>query len=491
MNLCLLLAANALVGACISVGINHQQFLRYFLSLNLLSAWWFFIEIWKTLDPSQTFQFAYSMPWLTYMGSQWLFALDGISMVMIGLSLVMVSIVILYQIFSSRMSAYLCALFLLILAMLIGLFTAQDAISFFVFWEGTMFPMYLCVGIWGGEDRINAAMKFFIYTFSGSILMLMGILYVGVSAGSFMFEAMWAQPLTLIEQQILFWLLLVGMAVKTPMWPLHTWLPDAHTQAPTEGSVLLAALLLKVGTYGMIRLLLPVVPDACSMYANVILVISLISIIYVGILTSAQKDMKRLIAYASISHMGFVTLGLFSIYLVSDLKYATLGFLGALVVMVAHAFSSGALFLSFGMVYQQLKTRRIEHMTGLYQVMPWVGSMFLVYVFSTVGLPTTAGFVGEWMVILSALSGQSAWAGVLAATTMVISVVYMLGVYQKVFYGQSDQVVSPISMPYKGLLLILTIAIFSIGLYPNFLVDKMRIPAAEIITTSLRSKVTS
>ncbi len=490
MNFCALLAGNALIGACVCLGLNHRQFLRYFLGFNLITAWWFFLQLWQAFDANIGLQFMVELPWLSYMGSQWLFAIDGISMLMIGLSLFMVTIVIINHAYQMSVSGYFCALFLLIFTMLIGLFSAQDAISFFVFWEGTMFPMYLCVGIWGGEKRIAAALKFFVYTFAGSIMMLMGILYIGAQAESFAFSALWSQPLSGIEQQFLFWALLIGMAVKTPMWPLHTWLPDAHTQAPTEGSVLLAALLLKAGTYGMLRLLLPVVPDACAENASLIFIISLIGIVYVGMLTSAQKDMKRLIAYASISHMGFVTLGLFSIYFVDDPRYAILGLMGAIIVMIAHALSSGALFLSFGMMYSHLKTRSIEQLRGLYQIMPLMGSMFLVYVMSTVGLPTTAGFVGEWMVILAALSGKSAWAGVLAATTMVISVVYMLGVYQKVFYGKGEGTVSMrLHVVQKFLLCTLASAIFIIGLYPNLLIDKMQTPVENLVSISLSSKV--
>jgi NADH-quinone oxidoreductase subunit M len=447
--------------------------------------------MWLNFNPSGDLQYSFVLPWLPLLGSQLLFGMDGISLIMVGLSIFMVTIVSVHAITTQpRYQMVLCALFLMIEFMLIGLFSAQDAIVFFLCYEGVMVPMYICVGIWGGEARMQAAMKFFLYTFAGSILMLMAILYAGIQAGSFSFEALWAQSFSTVEQQLMFWCLLIGMGVKTPMWPLHTWLPDAHTQAPTEGSVLLAALLLKAGTYAMLKLLLPLVPDACAQNALIISILSLIAIIYVGILCRAQTDMKRLIAYASISHMGFVTLGLFATYFLTDSKIVVVGLMGSIIVMVAHAFSSGALFLSFGMIYEQQKTRHIDELRGLYHQMPYIGTMFLVYVFSTVGLPTTAGFVGEWMVILAALSGQQAWMGVLAATTMVISVVYMLGAYQKVFYGvPKDTVPVQINRVHKVLLGMLAAMIFILGLFPNLMVKPMQTSVEKLALFSQTTKV--
>ena len=245
-------------------------------------------------------------------------------------------------------------------AMVIGVFLAFDAILYYFFWEGMLLPMYLCIGIWGSNKRHSAAIKFFLYTFLGSLLMLVALVYMGIKAGGFAFSDLQSQSFTLYEQVILFCALMAAFAVKVPMFPLHTWLPDAHTEAPAAGSVILAALMLKVGAYGFIRLSLPILPDACQLLAPLMITLSMISIIYVGILAYTQTDIKRLIAYSSVAHMGFVTLGLFLVYYSNNQSVIEMGYIGAIVQMISHAFGSGALFLGFGMFYHRYKERSIS-----------------------------------------------------------------------------------------------------------------------------------
>ena len=397
--------------------INSRHVALVCCTLTLV-LWAFITQQMDFQDPS--IQLIESYSWIDALNIRFILGIDGLSYVFVTLTLLVNFIVILstYWLEYEDMGFYL-ALFLFMQSMVAGVFLTFDAIAFYLFWEGMLIPMYLCIGMFGSSQRSKAAMKFFLYTFIGSLCMLVGLIYMGFSAQSFSFMAMQDLTLSLTEQKWLFLALLFAFAVKVPMFPLHTWLPDAHTEAPQSGSVILAALMLKVGAYGLMRLSLPLLPDASHYFANFMIGLSLIAILYVGIVAYSQRDIKRLIAYSSVAHMGFVTLGIFLAFGASTIESASFGYMGAVIQMVAHAFGSGALFLAFGWLYQRYPIREVEHYRGLATQIPKFSMFFLLYVFSTIGVPLTAGFVGEWMVIVSAIA-KSPLLGGLCALTVVI-----------------------------------------------------------------------
>jgi NADH-quinone oxidoreductase subunit M len=367
---------------------------------------------------------------------------------------------------------------------------------FYVFWEAMLIPMYLCIGIWGSEQRSYAAIKFFLYTFLGSTLLLIAILFLAFKANSFYILDFYPLQLTLSQQLLIFAAFFLAFAVKVPMWPLHTWLPDAHTQAPAGGSVILAALMLKVGAYGFFRFCLPIVPDACAYVAVPMIVLSLWAIGYIGFIALAQSDMKRLIAYSSVAHMGFVTLGLFVIYKVfsitGDLYDSQLALEGAMVQMISHAFGSGAMFLAFGIVYDKLHTRVINNFGGLAKKMPYFAAFFLLFCLTNVGVPGTAGFVGEFMVILGVFKA-SFWLSFFAALTLIVAATYTLSMYKRVFYGEYNESLpanlTDISALEQMTLWLLAIAIFVIGLFPEVILAPMHASIANLLGLALQSKI--
>lgn len=487
-----LLIANGVIGAlcvlCFSRAdcrqmalINALISLAIFYKLTLLMNF-------SSGDLQQIEQFS----WINILNIQYFLAIDGLSWALIALTLVINIVVILssFIIQYDRMRMYL-ALFLFMQSMVIGVFTAFDAILFYFFWEGMLLPMYLCIGIWGAENRSFASMKFFLYTFLGSILMLLGFIYLGLQAESFSFASMQSLQLSMTEQLILFFALMGAFAVKVPMFPFHTWLPDAHTEAPAAGSVVLAALMLKVGAYGFIRLSMPILPDASKVLAPMMIGLSLISVVYIGIIAYSQTDIKRLIAYSSVAHMGFVTLGLFLIYSTSDAGIAQLGYVGAVIQMISHAFGSGSLFFAFGLLYLRIHERSMLKLQGIGEQLPLFSGFFMLFVFSTIGVPFTAGFVGEWMVIVSAIQ-NTVWIGLLCVLTIVLSAIYLLSMYRKVFFGQPIAEVAlleDVSWQEIGVLGILTIVILGIGLYPSMLVDVLAPPVEKLVSASLVSKI--
>lgn len=454
--------------------------------------------LWLDFDPKiMGMQFQEQHKWLPWLSANYHVGVDGISMPLILLTAFTNVIIMLtsWHLVKEKVAQYLAA-FLIMQAMTVGVFVALDTLLFYLFWEGMLVPMYLCIGIWGGENRQYAAMKFFVYTFLGSIFMLVALIYLALFGHGFALSNAYALPLTLKEQTLIFFALLFAFAVKVPMWPVHTWLPDAHTEAPAAGSVILAALMLKVGGYGLFRLALPIVPDACAEYATLMIFLSLIAIVYIGWLAFAQKDIKRLIAYSSVAHMGFVTLGLFVIYWVIGRGHnqvdAQLAFEGAYFQMISHGFGSGALFLAFGLLYERYHTRLIASFGGVAERMPVFTAFFVLFALCNVGLPGTSGFVGEFMVILGSFRGDTIVAA-LAATTLIMGSVYTLSMVRRVFYGPVaskaiEKLVDIDRLEFLALFL-LAVGILFLGIWPESLLSAVHTSSQHMIQLAMQSKL--
>ena len=432
-------------------------------------------DLFNYFDPSKvTYQFQESYQWLPFIHSKIQLGVDGIAVAMIVLTAFTTLLVLCMTryLVSIKLPLY-TAMFLLLQAAMIGIFSALDGVLFYLFWETTLIPMVVCIGVWGSGKRCFAATKFFLYTFLGSTLLLMSIIYLGWQAHSYAFSDWVGLNLSVPVQVTLFLGCLVAFAIKIPMWPLHTWLPDAHTEAPTAGSVLLAALLLKVGAFGLLRFNIAMFPKASAIMAWPMIILSLIAIVSVGLIALAQTDLKRLIAYSSVAHMGFVTLGIFSVFIiypVAGIKASVLAFEGALVQMIAHAFGSGAMFLAFGLLYHQTHTREINHLGGVASVMPYFSAFFILFCLSNIGVPGTVGFVGEFTVILGVASGNFAVAAC-AALSLIIGAMYTLWMVRRVFFGPVESaVVKPledIGVVERTTLGILVMVIIFYGVYPS------------------------
>jgi NADH-quinone oxidoreductase subunit M len=435
--------------------------------------------------------------WIPGIRTSYHLGVDGIAVALIVLTTFTSILVVAgaWEVVKDRVHQYMAAM-LVLEGFLIGVFCALDGLLFYLFFEAILIPMFFLIGIWGGPRRVYATLKFFIYTFFGSIFFLIGLLYLYHRAGTFDLPALWALPLTMKQQAWLFFSFLIAFAVKTPMVPVHTWLPDAHVEAPTGGSVILAAIMLKVGTFGFIRFSLPIVPDASQHFAWLIILLSLIAIVYIGYVALVQPDMKKLVAYSSIAHMGFVTLGLFIVYMLArqlhDAQTAQLGVQGAVVQMVSHGFVSGALFTCIGVMYDRLHTREIAAYGGLAKVMPWFASFVVLFAMANCGLPGTSGFVGEFMVILSSFAANP-WLALFAAFSLIIGAAYTLWLVKRIVWGTAptaEAAAMPEINTREGLVLgAFAVAVLAMGVYPWPLMHLMDSSVAQLVTHLMATKI--
>ncbi|KLD71022.1 MULTISPECIES: NADH-quinone oxidoreductase subunit M [Xanthomonas] len=422
---------------------------------------------------------------------------DGIAVALIVLTTLVTVLALIgaWRSIDKRVNQYVAA-FLILEGVTVGIFAATDAMLFYVFFEAMLIPMFLIIGVWGGPRRIYAAMKFFLYTFLGSVLMLVGLVYLYLKGGSFQLADLYALQLTAKEQTWIFFAFLIAFAVKVPMFPVHTWLPDAHVEAPTAGSVILAAIALKIGGYGFLRFNLPIVPDASHEFAWLVITLSLIAVIYVGLVALVQDDMKKLVAYSSIAHMGFVTLGTFIAFTLvreyGSTDAARLGLQGAMVQMISHGFVSGAMFSCIGVLYDRMHTRRIADYGGVVNVMPWFATFAMLFFMANAGLPGTSGFVGEFMVILASFQKHPLVAFA-AATTLVITAAYTLWLYKRVFFGEVANAhvaeLKDINGREAFVLGVFAAGVLALGLYPKPLTDLMEPSIAKLATQIAASKL--
>ena len=423
-------------------------------------------------------QFVEKLPWIERFNVSYHLGLDGLSLWFVPLTAFITVIVVIaaWEVITERVGQYMGA-FLILSGLLIGVFSALDGLLFYVFFEATLIPMYIIIGVWGGPRRVYAAFKFFLYTLLGSLLMLVALVYLYFkSGGSFELLTWHRLPLPLGAQALLFFAFFAAFAVKVPMWPVHTWLPDAHVEAPTGGSVLLAAIMLKLGAYGFLRFSLPIAPDAAREYAWLVIALSLVAVIYIGLVALVQTDMKKLVAYSSIAHMGFVTMGFF--------LFNELGVSGGIVQMISHGFVSGAMFLCIGVLYDRVHSREISSYGGVANTMPKFAAFALFFAMANCGLPGTAGFVGEWMVILGAVQFNF-WIGALASTTLVLGAAYTLWMVKRVYFGDvaNDDVkaLKDISGREFLMLALLAGAVLWMGLYPKPITDSMHLSVVQLL----------
>ncbi len=414
-------------------------------------------------------QFEEIARWIPAFNINYHLGVDGLSVLFVILnSLITVMVIIAgWEVIQTKVSQYLAA-FLIMSGLFNGVFAALDGILFYLFFEASLIPLYLIIGVWGGPGRVHAAFKFFLFTFAGSLLMLIAMIYLFMQSGSFEIRDWHALPIDMSAQTLIFWGFLLAFAVKVPMWPVHTWLPEAHVEAPTGGSVVLAAIALKLGAYGFVRFSLPIVPDASQAMAPMMITLSLIAVIYIGLVALVQKDMKKLVAYSSVAHMGFVTLGFFI--------FNPLGIEGALIQMISHGFVSGAMFLCLGVLYDRLHTREISDYGGVANTMPKFAAFFMLFAMANVGLPGTSGFVGEFMIVLGAME-YNYWVSFFVATGIISGAAYTLWMYKRMMFGAigNDKVakMNDINKREFAFLAILAVCTLLMGIYPLPLTEVM------------------
>jgi len=456
------------------------------------------VPLWAHFDTTTAaMQFIEQLPWIPRFRAYYALGVDGISLPLIVLTAFMTVPVVIagWTVIEKRPAQYYAA-FLIMEGLMIGVFAATDALLFYFFWEAMLIPMFLIIGIWGGPRRVYATIKFFLYTFLGSVFMLAALIYMYVKAGDYAIASFQAMPLSLIEQRWIFVAFLLAFAVKVPMWPVHTWLPDAHVEAPTGGSVILAAIMLKMGGYGFLRFSLPVAPDASRELDLLVITLSLIAVIYIGYVALVQLDMKKLIAYSSISHMGFVTLGAFVMYEIvrntGSLQGAGMGVDGAMVQMVSHGLISGALFLCVGVLYDRLHSRQIADYGGVVNTMPIFAAFMVLFALANTGLPGTSGFVGEFLVIIASFRA-SFWYSALAAVTLILSSGYTLWLVKRVVFGPvtSPRVAALQDLNGREYLVLgaLAVAVLLVGVWPAPLLKVMQPTVHHLVSQAVATKL--
>jgi NADH-quinone oxidoreductase subunit M len=465
---------------------RKADFTRWLALSGSLAAFFATLPLYTKYDFSRgAFQFQEMAQWIPAFNINYQLGVDGIAVPLILLTSFTTLIVVIaaWQVITKNIAQYMAA-FLIMSGLMIGVFSALDGILYYVFWEAMLIPMFLVIGIWGGENRVYATIKFFLYTLLGSLLMLVAFIYLYHRTNSFAITDFYLLPLTLKEQVLIFMAFFMAFAVKIPMWPVHTWLPDAHVEAPTGGSVVLAAIMLKLGGYSFLRFAMPIAPDAAHYLSGFMITLSLIAIVYIALVALVQKDMKKLIAYSSISHMGFVTLGFFI--------FSQLGLEGAIVQMISHGFISAAMFLCVGVLYERMHSRNIADYGGVVNTMPIFTAFAVLFAMANSGLPGTSGFVGEFMVILAAVK-HNFWVAFLAATTLIFGAAYTLWMVKRVFYGEvaNKHVADLKDISKREFLILATLAVMVIGLgvYPKFITNFTHVSTAQWLAHMATSKL--
>ena len=467
-------------------GDKKAGFTRWLALAGSLAAFFATLPLYTTYNfAAGAFQFQELASWIPSFNVNYHLGIDGISAPLILLTSFTTVIVVIaaWEVITKNIAQYMAA-FLIMSGLMIGVFSALDSLLYYVFWEAMLIPMFLVIGIWGGENRVYATIKFFLYTLLGSLLMLVAFIYLYHKTNSFAVTDYYLVPLTLKEQVLIFMAFFMAFAVKIPMWPVHTWLPDAHVEAPTGGSVVLAAIMLKLGGYSFLRFAMPIAPDAAHYLSGFMITLSLIAIVYIALVALVQKDMKKLIAYSSISHMGFVTLGFFI--------FSQLGLEGAIVQMISHGFISAAMFLCVGVLYDRMHSRNIADYGGVINTMPMFAAFAVLFAMANSGLPGTSGFVGEFMVILAAVK-YNFWVAFLAATTLIFGAAYTLWMLKRVIYGV---IANPHVAELKDInkrefliLAILAVMVLALGVYPKLITDFTSVSAAQWLSHMAVSKL--
>lgn len=480
------------------IGRDRPTFAKWFSLIITVVTFAISIPLWLSFDMTTSdMQFVEKVSWIPQFNIMYHLGVDGLSMPLILLTTFTQVLVIAsaWDVIKERVEQYMGA-FLIMGGIMVGVFAALDSILFYVFWEALLIPMFIVIGKWGGKERVYATMKFFIYTFLGSVFMLISFIYLYLQSGSFSILGFHSMHIGMTAQVLIFLAFLAAFAVKVPMFPVHTWLPDAHVQAPTAGSVVLAAIMLKMGGYGFVRFSLPITPDAAMTLDWLVIGLSLIAIFYIGVVALVQTDMKKLVAYSSISHMGFVTLGMFLIYDIiqntGGIQGAALGMEGAMIQMISHGFISGAMFLMIGVLYDRMHTREISAYGGVVNKMPIFGFFAVLFAMANAGLPGTSGFVGEFMVILAAFKAN-AWYGIIAASTLIIGAAYTLWMIKRVFFGpvanENVEKLEDLNKREFALMAILAVAIVGVGVFPSPIIEVMQVSVENLLIQATTSKL--